>query len=129
MLLPFSETFGNGDILVFMSMGMMLFAVYLYLTSIVMSISFYLGNIIGNQAILGYKTQTICNIIICCLLGGLFYLKYIRAFRLKELLSIQISTSDDKAIATAFLIGSVLCLCVVLILMWAVNNGFILERR
>ncbi len=121
---PFQEHVGNEDISVFMSMGMVLFAVYLYLTSIATGISFYWQNIIGNPAVLGYKTFTFCNILICSLLGGMFYLKYIRGFRLKELLSIQITTSD-KVITTVFLIGSILCLCAVFILMW----GFILERR
>ncbi len=124
----FQEHVGNEDISVFMSMGMVLFAVYLYLTSIATGISFYWQNIIGNPAVLGYKTFTFCNILICSLLGGMFYLKYIRGFRLKELLSIKISTSD-KVLTTVFLIGSILCLCTVLSLMWAVNNGFILERR
>lgn len=124
----FQEFVGNGDMSVFMSLGMMLFAVYFYLTSIGVGISFYWENIIGNQSVLEYKALSICNIIICCLLGGLYYLKYIRAFRLKDLLSIQISTSN-KVITTVFLIGSILCLCAVFILMWALNNGFILERR
>ncbi len=124
----FQEHVGNEDIPVFMSMGMVLFAVYLYLSSMATGVSFYWQNIIGNPAVLGHKTLTFCNILICSLLGGMFYLKYIRGFRLKGLLSIKISTSD-KVLTTVFLIGSILCLCTVLILMWAVNNGFILERR
>ena len=85
---------------------------------------------IGNgdiQAALDLKTLTFCNIVICCLLGVWFYLKHLRGYRLKETLSIEISLTD-KVIATVFVIGSILCLCAAFAFMWAVNNGFILER-
>jgi len=48
----FQERVGNEDIPVFMSLGMVLLAVYLYLTSIAMGISFYWQNIISNRAVL-----------------------------------------------------------------------------
>lgn len=123
----FQERIGNGDMPVFMAMGMILFATYLYLTGISTGISFFWVNIMDNQAVLDLKTLTFCNIVVCCLLGVCFYLKHLRGYRLKETLSIEISLTD-KVIATIFVIGSILCLCGVFALMWAVNNGFILER-
>ena len=123
----FQERIGNGDMPVFMSMGMILFVIYLYLISISIGVSFFLENVIGNQAALDLKTLTFCNIVICCFWGGWFYLKHLRGYRLKETLSIEISLTD-KVIATIFVIGSILCLCAVFAFMWAVNNGFILER-
>ena len=123
----FQERIGNGDMPVFMSMGMILFAFYLYLTGISTGISFFWVDVMDNQAALDLKTLTFCNIVICCLLGVWFYLKHLRGYRLKETLSIEISLTD-KVIATVFVIGSILCLCAVFAFMWAVNNGFILER-
>ena len=109
-----------------MSMGMILFAFYLYLTGFSTGISFFWVDVLDNQAALDLKTLTFCNIVICCLLGVWFYLKHLRGYRLKETLSIEISLTD-KVIATVFVIGSILCLCAVFAFMWAVNNGFILE--
>lgn len=123
----FQEHIGNGDLPVFMSMVMILFATYLYLTGISTGISFFWVNIMDNKAALDLKTLTFCNIVICCLLGGWFYLKHLRGYSLKETLSIEISLTD-KVIATVFVIGSILCLCAVFAFMWAVNNGFMLER-
>lgn len=123
----FQDRIGNGDMPVFMSMGMILFAFYLYLTGISTGISFFWVDVMDNQAALDLKTLTFCNIVICCLLGVWFYLKHLRGYRLKETLSIEISLTD-KVIATVFVIGSILCLCAVFAFMWAVNNGFILER-
>ena len=120
----FQERIGNGDMPVFMSMGMILFAFYLYLTGISTGISFFWVDVMDNQAALDLKTLTFCNIVICCLLGVWFYLKHLRGYRLKETLSIEISLTD-KVIATVFVIGSILCLCAVFAFMWAVNNGFI----
>ena len=120
----FQEHIGNGDISVFMSMGMILFATYLYLTGISTGILFFWVDVMNNQAVLDLKTLTFCNTVICCLLGGWFYLKYIRGYRLKETLSIEISLTD-KVIAIVFVIGGILCLCAVFAFMWAVNNGFI----
>lgn len=122
----FQERIGNGDMHVFMSMGMLLFAVYLYLTSISIGVSFYWVIIMGNQAALELKTLPYCNIVICSLLGGWFYLTHLRGDRLQEMLSIKISLTD-KVTAIAFVIGSIFCLYAVSALMWAVNNGFILE--
>ena len=122
----FQDRIGNGDMPVFMSMGMILFAFYLYLTGISTGISFFWVDVMDNQAALDHKTLTFCNIVICCLLGVWFYLKHLRGYRLKETLSIEISLTD-KVIATVFGIGSILCLCAVFAFMWAVNNGFILE--
>ena len=122
----FQERIGNGDMPVFMSMVMILFATYLYLTGISTGISFFWVNIMDNQAALDLKTLTFCNIVICCLLCVWFYLKHLHGYRLKETLSIEISRTD-KVIATVFVIGSILCLCAVFAFMWAVNNGFILE--
>ena len=122
----FQERIGNGDMPVFMSMGMILFAFYLYLTGISTGISFFWVDVMDNQAALDLKTLTFCNIVVCCLLGVWFYLKHLRGYRLKETLSIEISLTD-KVIATVFVIGSILCLCAVFAFMWAVNNGFILE--
>ena len=122
----FQEHIGNGDLPVFMSMVMIVFATYLYLTGISTGISFFWVNIMDNKAALDLKTLTFCNIVICCLLGVWFYLKHLRGYRLKETLSIEISLTD-KLIATVFVIGSILCLCAVFAFMWAVNNGFILE--
>ena len=124
----FQERIGNGDMPVFMSMGMILFAFYLYLTGISTGISFFWVDVMDNQAALDLKTLTFCNIVICCLLGVWFYLKHLRGYRLKETLSIGISLTD-KVIAVVFVIGSILCLCAVFVFMWAVNNGFILERN
>ena len=124
----FQERIGNGDIPVFMSMGMILFAFYLYLTGISTGISFFWVDVMNNQAVLDLKTLTFCNIVICCLLGVWFYLKHLRGYRLKETLSIEISLTD-KVIASVFVIGSILCLCAVFAFMWAVNNGFILEEE
>ena len=123
----FQEHIGNGDMPVVMSMGMILFAFYLYLTGISTWISFFWVDVMYNQGALDLKTLTFCNIVICCLLGVWFYLKHLRGYRLKETLSIEISLTD-KVIATVFVIGSILCLCAVFAFMWAVNNGFILER-
>ena len=122
----FQARIGNGDMSVFMSMGMILFAFYLYLTGISTGISFFWVDVMDNQDALDLKTLTFCNIVICCLLGVWFYLKHLRGYRLKETLSIEISLTD-KVIATVFVIGSILCLCAVFAFMWAVNNGFILE--
>ena len=122
----FQEHIGNGDMPVFMSMGMILFAFYLYLTGISTGISFFWVDVMDNQAALDLKTLTFCNIVICCLLGVWFYLKHLRGYRLNETLSIEISLTD-KVIASVFVIGSILCLCAVFAFMWAVNNGFILE--
>ena len=124
----FQERIGNGDMPVFMSMGMILFAFYLYLTGISTGISFFWVDVMDNQAALDLKTLTFCNIVICCLLGVWFYLKHLRGYRLKETLSIEISLTD-KVIASVFVIGSILCLCAVFAFMWAVNNGFILEEE
>ena len=123
----FQERIGNGDMPVFMAMGMILFAFYLYLTGISTGISFFWVNVMDNQAVLELKTLTFCNIVICCLLGVWFYLKHLRGYRLKETLSIEISLTD-KVSASVFVIGSILCLCAVFAFMWAVNNGFILEE-
>ena len=124
----FQERIGNGDMPVFMAMGMILFAFYLYLTGISTGISFFWVDVMDNQAALDLKTLTFCNIVICCLLGVWFYLKHLRGYRLKETLSIEISLTD-KVIASVFVIGSILCLCAVFAFMWAVNNGFILEEE
>ena len=122
----FQERIGNGDMPVVMSMGMILFAFYLYLTGISTGISFFWVNVMNNQAVLYLKILTFCNIVICCLLGVWFYLKHLRGYRLKETLSIEISLTD-KVIAAVFVIVSIFCLCAVFAFMWAVNNGFILE--
>lgn len=121
----FQERIGNGDMPVFMSMGMLLFAVYLYLTTISIGVSFYWENIIGNQAVIGLKTQMFCNIIVCCLLGRVLYLKYLKDNRLNQTLSIE-SYKSDKVKAILFIIGSIISLFGVFIFMWAVNNGFIM---
>lgn len=121
----FQERVGNGDKPVFMSMGMILFAVYLYLTSILVGVSFYWVNIIGNRMAIGLKTLMFYNIIICCLFGRIVYLKYLKNNRLNQTLSIRISKSD-KIGAVIFIIGSIISLCGVFMFMWAVNNGFIL---
>lgn len=121
----FQEHVGNGDKPVFMSMGMILFAVYLYLTSILVGVSFYWVNIIGNRMAIGLKTLMFCNIVICCLFGRIVYLKYIKNNRLNQTLSIGISKSD-KISAIIFIIGSLISLCGIFMFMWAVNNGFIL---
>lgn len=122
----FQKRIGNGDMPVFMSMGMILFAIYLYLTSIAIGVSFYWKNVIGNQAAIGLKAQIFCNIIICCLMGAIFYLKYIRSNRLNQTLSVIISKFDN-AKAVLFITGSIISLFGVFIFMWAVNNGFIME--
>ena len=106
----FQERIGNGDMSVVMSMGMILFAFYLYLTGISTIISFFGVNIMGNQAVLDLKTLTCCNIVICFLLEGCIYFKYLRGNRLKETLSIEISRSD-KLYAIIFLIGSIVSIC------------------
>ena len=122
----FQEHVGNGDLPVFMSMVMILFATYLYLTGISTGISFFWVNIMDNKAALDLKTLTFCNIVICCLLGGWFYLKHLRGYSLKETLSIEISRSD-KLYAIIFHIGSIVSICGVFIFIWAVNNGLILK--
>lgn len=66
------------------------------------------------------------NILICCLIGGMFYLKHLKDNRLNQILSIEISKSD-KISAVVFIIGSIVSLCGVFMFMWAVNNGVILE--
>ena len=121
----FQEHVGNGDKPVFMSMGMILFAVYLYLTSILVGVSSYWVNIIGNRMAIGLKTLMFCNIVICCLFGRIVYLKYSKNNRLNQTLSIGISKSD-KISAIIFIIGSLISLCGIFMFMWAVNNGFIL---
>ncbi len=122
----FQERVGNGDKPVFMSMAMILFAVYLYLTSILVGVSFYWVNIIGNRMAIGLKTLMFCNIVICCLFGRIVYLKYLKNNRLNQTLSIGISKSD-KIGAVIFIMGGIIALCGVFIFMWSVNNGFILE--
>lgn len=122
----FQERVGNGDMPVFMSMSMILFAVYLYLASILVGVSFYWVNIIGNHMAIELKTMMFCNIVICCLFGRMFYLKYLKDNRLNQTLSIGISKSDTIS-AVLFFIGSIIGLCGVFIIMWAVNNEFILE--
>ncbi|WP_289769838.1 hypothetical protein [uncultured Duncaniella sp.] len=122
----FQERIGNGDMPVDMSMGMILFTIYIYLTAISIGVSFYWGNIIGKHLILDFKKLMLYNILICCLIGGNFYLKYLKDNRLNQTLSIEISESD-KISAVVFIIGSIVSLCGVFMFMWAVNNGFILE--
>ena len=122
----FQERVGNGDMLVAMSMGMIVFTIYIYLTSISIGVSFYWENIIGKHLVLDLKILMLCNIPICCLIGGMFYLKYLKDNRLNQTLSIEISKSD-KINAVVFIIGSIVSLCLVFMFMWAVNNGFILE--
>ena len=122
----FQERIGNGDMPVFMSMGMILFALYLYLFSLPTVVLFYLDNIVGISVSFGLKSLTLLNIIFCCFWGAVFYLNYLRGDRLNDTLSIEISLTA-KVIATVFVIGSILCLCAVFAFMWAVNNGFILE--
>lgn len=122
----FQERIGNGDMPVFMSMGMILFALFLYLFSITTVVLFSYCNIIGLSVLFGLKSLTLFNIMLCCLTGTIFYLKYLRGDRLNDTLSIEISNTD-KFYAAVFLIGSIFSICCVLIFMWAVNNGFILE--
>ena len=122
----FQERIGNGDMPVSISMGMILFALYLYLFSLTTVALFYFGNVIGISVLFGLESLTLFNIIFCCLLGTVFYLKYLRDVRLNDTLSIEI-TKTDKLNATVFLIGSIVSICCVFIFMWAVNNGFILE--
>ena len=122
----FQERIGNGDMPVSISMGMILFALYLYLFSLTTVALFYFGNVIGISVLFGLKSLTLFNIIFCCLLGTVFYLKYLRDVRLNDTLSIKI-TKPDKLNATVFLIGSIVSICCVFIFMWAVNNGFILK--
>lgn len=122
----FQERIGNGDMPVSISMGMILFALYLYLFSLTTVALFYFGNVIGISVLFGLKSLTLFNITFCCLLGTVFYLKYLRDVRLNDTLSIKI-TKTDKLNATAFLIGSIVSICCVFIFMWAVNNGFILK--
>ena len=122
----FQECIGNGDMPVSISMGMILFALYLYLFSLTTVALFYFGNVIGISVLFGLKSLTLFNITFCCLLGTVFYLKYLRDVRLNDTLSIKI-TKPDKLNATVFLIGSIVSICCVFIFMWAVNNGFILE--
>lgn len=76
---------------------------------------------------MGLKTLMFCNIVICFLFGRIVYLKYLKNNRLNQTLSIRISKSD-KIGAVIFIMGSIIGLCGVFIFMWAVNNGFILER-
>lgn len=71
----FQERVGNGDMPVAMSMGMMVFTIYIYLTSISIGVSFYWGNIIDNRSVIDFKKPMFLNIAICCLMGGMFYLK------------------------------------------------------
>lgn len=117
---------GNDDMPVFMSMGMILFAIYLYLTSISIGVSFYWENVIGNQTVIGLKYLMLCNIVICCLMGTVFYLKNLRDNRLSKTLTIE-SSKVDNVKAILFVIGSIISLCSVLIFMWAVNSGFIMK--
>lgn len=121
----FQERIGNGDMPVFMSMGMILFALYLYLFSITTVVLFSFENIIGLSVLFGLKGLTLFNIMLCCLSGAVFYLKYLRGDRLNDTLSIEISNTD-MFYAAVFLIGSIFSICCVFIFMWAVNNGFIL---
>lgn len=121
----FQEHVGNGDKTVLVSMGMILFAVYLYLTSILVGVSFYWVNITGNRMAIGLKTLMFCNIIMCCLFGRIVYLKYLKNNRLNQTLSIRIPKSD-KIGAVIFIIGSIISLCGVFIFIWAVNNGCII---
>ncbi|WP_285827884.1 hypothetical protein [Bacteroides acidifaciens] len=122
----FQERIGNGDLPVFISMGMILFALFLYLFSVTTVVLFSFGNILGLSVLFGLKKLTLFNIMLCCLLGAVFYLKYLRGDRLNDTLSIEISRTD-KFYAAVFLIGSIFSICCVFIFMWAVNNGFILE--
>lgn len=122
----FQVRFGNGDMPAFISMCMILFAVYLYFTSISIGVSFYWENVIGNQAAIGLKALSFCNIIICCLVGTMFYLKYLKGNRLNQTLSIEVVKSDNVK-AILFIIGSIISLFGIFIFMWAVNNGFIME--
>ncbi len=92
----FQERIENGDMPVFMSMGMILFAVYLYLTGISIGVSFIWEKVIGNQPMIGLKSLMLCNLVICCLLGGLFYLKYLQGNRLNHTLSIEVSKSENR---------------------------------
>ncbi len=122
----FQERIGNGDLPVFISMGMILFALFLYLFSVTTVVLFSFGNILGLSVLFGLKKLTLFNIMLCCLLGAVFYLKYLRGDRLNDTLSIEISRTD-KFYAAVFLIGGVFSIFCVFIFMWAVNNGFILE--
>ena len=107
------------------SMGMILFALYLYLFSLTTVVLFYFDNIVGISVSFGLKSPLL-NIIFCCFSGAVFYLNYLRGDRLNDTLSIEI-TKTDKLNATVFLIGSIVSICCVFIFMWAVNNGFLLK--
>lgn len=122
----FQERIGNGDMPVFISMGMILFALYLYLFSITTAVLFYFGNILGLSVLFGLKGLTLFNIMLCLLTGTIFYLKYLRGNRLNDTLSIEISDTD-KFYAAVLLIGGIFSIFCVFIFMWAINNGFILE--
>lgn len=74
---------------------------------------------------IGLKALMFYNIVVCCLFGGMFYLKHLKDNRLNQILSIGIS-KFDKTSAIIFIIGSIISLCGVFIFMWAVNNGFII---
>lgn len=117
----FQERIGNGDMPVFISMGMILFALFLYLFSVTIVVLFYFGNILGLSVLFGLKGLTLFNIMLCCLSGAVFYLKYLRGDRLNDTLSIEISRTD-KFCAAVFLIGGIFSICCVFIFMWAVNN-------
>ncbi len=122
----FQERVGNGDMPVAMSMGMIFLTIYIYLSSISIGVSFYWENIIGKHLVLDLKKLMFCNFFICCLMGGMFYLKYLKGNRLNKTLLIGIP-KFDKISAVVFIIGSIVSLCGVFMFMWAVNNGFILE--
>lgn len=85
------------------------------------------SDVIGNQAVIGLKALSFCNIIICCLVGTMFYLKYLKGNRQNQTLSIESSKSNNVK-AILFIIGSIISLCCMFIFIWAVNNGIILER-
>lgn len=92
-----------------------------------MGVLFYWVNIIGNHAVFGLKTLMLCNVVLCCIFGGIFYIKYLKGNRLSQILAVGISKSD-RVSTVVFIIGDIISLCGVFIFMWAVNNGFILEE-
>lgn len=122
----FQERVGNGVRPVLMSMGMILLTVYLYITSILVGVSFYWVNIIGNHMETEPNTLMFCNAVVCFLFGGIFYLKRLKGNRLNQTLSIGISKSD-KICTVVFIIGSIISLCSIFFFMWAVNNRLIIH--
>lgn len=112
----FQMKVGNGDMPVFMSFMMALFAVYLYLASFGTLISWCVPGVT-----LVY--MTVCEIAITVIVGIMMYLRFIHKGRYKTIIGEKrYGTKSNRIITIVFFCGSFFSLMGTFALMWAKNN-------